>query len=313
MDINGVRRFLTENDNYTILTHISPDGDTLGCGFGLCRFLRGMGKKANVVNGDGIPHRYDFLCEDYFLQDYEEKCVIAVDIADAKLMGDRLKKYQQPGAVDLCIDHHVSNTKYAKETLLDPTAGAAAMIIYEILSGMGTITKEVAACLYTGIATDTGCFRFENTDYRAHLYASKLIETGIDFYSINRKMFELKSRKVAAAERAIVSEMKFFLNDKVAVNVISLETIKKYGVEPAELEGIPSVALTIEGVLAGVTVKEKAVGTYKISLRTTDELNASQICSDLGGGGHIRAAGCEIKGELSEVINKIVAKISEYM
>lgn len=313
MDINGVRRILNEKDNFTILTHISPDGDTLGCGFALCRFLRSRGKKANVINGDKVPHRYEFLCEGYYPQEFEEECVVAVDIADAKLMGDALKRYQEPGAVDLCIDHHISNTGYAKETLLDPTAGAAAMIMYEILSGMGEITKEVAACLYTGISTDTGCFRFENTDSRAHMYAAKLIETGIDFYTINRKMFELKSRNVAAAERAIVSQMKFYLNDKVAVNVISLDTLKKYGVELAELEGIPSVALTIEGVAAGVTVKEKTKGTYKISVRTTDELNASRICSDFGGGGHIRAAGCEIKGELCDVIDKVVAKISEYI
>ncbi len=313
MDVNSARRFLTQHDNYTILTHINPDGDTLGCGFALCRFLRGMGKKANVVNGDVLPHRYSFLYDDYYNQEFEEKCVVAVDIADPKLMGDSLEKYQKPGVVDLCIDHHISNTGYANDMLLDSSAGAAAMIIYEVLSGMGEITSEVAACLYTGIATDTGCFKFESTDSRAHIYAAKLIETGIDFYRINRKMFEIKNKNVAAAERAIVSEMKFYLNDRVAVNVISLDTIKKYGVEPAELESIPSVPLTIEGVAVGVTVKEKADRIYKISLRTAEEFNASQICSEFGGGGHIRAAGCEIKGELDDVIEKIISKISEFM
>ena len=142
MDINGVRRILNEKDNFTILTHISPDGDTLGCGFALCRFLRSRGKKANVINGDKVPHRYEFLCEGYYPQEFEEERVVAVDIADAKLMGDALKRYQEPGAVDLCIDHHISNTGYAKETLLDPTAGAAAMIMYEILSGMGEIQRR---------------------------------------------------------------------------------------------------------------------------------------------------------------------------
>ena len=236
---------------------------------------------------------------------------IAVDVADNKLLGDNLKRYQEPGAVDLCIDHHVSNTGYAEDTYLDSSAGAAAMIIYEIISEADGITKQIASCLYTGIATDTGCFKFENTDSRAHYYAAKLIEAGADYYRINRRMFEVKSKNVVAAERAITSEMKFFCQERVAVNVISLSVLQKYGVELSEIESISSFPLTIEGVCAGVTVKEKATGVYKISLRTTDELNASVICKMFGGGGHIRAAGCELKGELYEVIEKLITKISE--
>lgn len=311
MDLQGVLKALKESDNFTILTHKSPDGDTLGCGFALCAFLRKLGKHANVVNNDTIPKRYDFLCDWYSPEEFEEEFVIAVDVADNKLLGDNLKRYQEPGAVDLCIDHHVSNTGYAKDTYLDSSAGAAAMIIYEIISEADGITKQIASCLYTGIATDTGCFKFENTDSRAHYYAAKLIEAGADFYHINRRMFEVKSKNVVAAERAITSEMKFFCQERVAVNVISLSVLQKYGVELSEIESISSFPLTIEGVCAGVTVKEKATGVYKISLRTTDELNASEICKMFGGGGHIRAAGCELKGELYEVIEKLITKISE--
>lgn len=311
MDLQGVLKALKDNDNFTILTHRSPDGDTLGCGFALCAFLRNIGKHANVINSDEIPKRYDFLCDWYSPEEFEEKFVIAVDVADNKLLGDNLKKYQEPGAVDLCIDHHISNTKYAKDTLLDATAGAAAMIIYELISDAGKITAQIASFLYTGIATDTGCFKFQNTDSRAHYYAAKLIEAGADFYHINRRMFEIKSKNVVAAERAITSEMKFFCNERVAVNVISLSILQKYGVDLSEIESISSFPLTIEGVCAGVTVKEKATGVYKISLRTTEQLNASSICNAFGGGGHIRAAGCEIIGELYEVIEKLINKISE--
>lgn len=313
METQEVLKALRNNDNFTILTHKSPDGDTLGSGFALCAFLRNSGKHANVINAEELPKRYDFLYDWYTPQEFDEEFVIAVDIADTKLMGDSLKKYQEPGAVDICIDHHVSNRKYAKETCLDPTAGAAAMIMYEIISEAGGITKQIASFLYTGIATDTGCFKFQNTDSRAHMYAAKLIEAGADFYHINRKMFEVKSKNVVAAERAITSEMKFFCQERVAVNVISLSILQKYGVDLSEIEAISSFPLTIEGVCAGVTVKEKATGVYKISLRTTNELNASEICASFGGGGHIRAAGCEINGELYEVIEKVINKISEYL
>lgn len=312
MDISEVREFLRDHDNITILTHRNPDGDTLGCGFALCSALRKMGKHANVINDGEIPKRYDFLFSWYTPQDFTEQCVVAVDIADVKLMGASLEKYQQPGAVDLCIDHHISNTGYAKNTLLDATAGAAAMIVYEVLSGMdGALELLEATCLYTGIATDTGCFKFQNTDSRAHRYAADLMDHGVDIYHINRKMFEVKSKNVAAAERAIISEMKYFLSDTVAVNVITLATLAHYGIELAEIEHLTSYPLTIEGVVAGVTVKEKETGVYKISLRTTDELNASDICSAFGGGGHMRAAGCEIKGELYQVIEKVISQIAE--
>lgn len=311
MDIQGVLKAFRDNDNFIILTHKSPDGDTLGCGFALCAFLRNIGKHANVINNDVIPKRYDFLCDWYSPEEFEEKFVVAVDVADPKLLGDNLKKYQEPGAVDLCIDHHVSNKKYARDTYLDSSAGAAAMIIYEIISEADGLTTQIASFLYTGISTDTGCFKFQNTDSRAHYYAAKLIEAGADFYHINRRMFEIKSKNVVAAERAITSEMKFFCQERVAVNVISLSVLQKYGVDLSEIESISSFPLTIEGVCAGVTVKEKATGVYKISLRTTDKLNASEICGAFGGGGHIRAAGCEIKGELYEVIEKIITKISE--
>ncbi|MCD8327997.1 MAG: bifunctional oligoribonuclease/PAP phosphatase NrnA [Ruminococcus sp.] len=313
MDKQGVLKALKDNDNFTIITHKSPDGDTLGCGFAVCAYLRNIGKHANVVNNDEIPKRYGFLCDWYSPQEFDEQFVIAVDIADVNLMGDNLKKYQQSGAVDLCIDHHISNTGYAKETYVDATAGAAAMIIYEILSEENAIDQQIASMLYTGIATDTGCFKFQNTDSRAHYYAAKLIEAGADFYHINRQMFEVRSRNVVAAERAITSNMKYFCSERVAVNVISLSVLQKYGVDLSQIEAISSFPLTIEGVCAGVTLKEKATGVYKISLRTTEELNASVICNAFGGGGHIRAAGCEIKGELYEVIEKLINKISEYL
>ncbi|MCC8192458.1 MAG: bifunctional oligoribonuclease/PAP phosphatase NrnA [Ruminococcus sp.] len=313
MDKQGVIKALKDNDNFTIITHKSPDGDTLGCGFAVCAYLRSIGKHANVVNNDEIPKRYGFLCDWYSPQEFDEQFVIAVDIADVNLMGDNLKKYQQPDAVDLCIDHHISNTGYAKETYVDATAGAAAMIIYEILSEENAIDQPIASMLYTGIATDTGCFKFQNTNSRAHYYAAKLIEAGADFYHINRQMFEVKSKNVVAAERAITSNMKYFCSERVAVNVISLSVLQKYGVDLSQIEAISSFPLTIEGVCAGVTLKEKATGVYKISLRTTEELNASVICNAFGGGGHIRAAGCEMKGELYEVIEKLINKISEYL
>ena len=116
MDFSKIKSFLESCDNVTILTHKSPDGDTLGAGFALCRYLRLQGKKANVVNSDEFPERYAFLYEGYEPMKFVEKTVIAVDIADTKLLGHNLEEYEKEGKIDLCIDHHVSNKYYAKYT-----------------------------------------------------------------------------------------------------------------------------------------------------------------------------------------------------
>ena len=148
MELQEILDIFLTNDNFTILTHKSPDGDTLGSGFALCSFLRDMGKHANVLNSDQLPSRYAFLFEGYRPQEFEEKYVVAVDIADPNLIGSNLLQYQQQGAVDLCIDHHISNKNFADKTYVDGDASAAAMIIYEIIKLSGRpISDHTANCL----------------------------------------------------------------------------------------------------------------------------------------------------------------------
>ena len=109
MDFGGLKEYLETHDNYLILTHKSPDGDTLGAGFGLCGYLRDMGKRANVLNSENFPVRYNFLYDGYYVQEFEPQSVIAVDIADTQLLGSHLAGFAEEGAIDICIDHHISN------------------------------------------------------------------------------------------------------------------------------------------------------------------------------------------------------------
>ena len=170
MTFQDILKIFEENDNFLILTHKSPDGDTLGSGFALSAFLRDMGKKANVVNSDSFPKRYDLIYESYYPQEFDVKYVIAVDIADTNLLGSNLSKYAEEGAIDLCIDHHISNKYFAKQSYVEADASAAALIMYKIFKASGrNISRQIARCLYTGIATDTGCFKYENTTPQAHI------------------------------------------------------------------------------------------------------------------------------------------------
>lgn len=285
---------LLRRDRITILCHQKPDGDTLGSGFGLWHVLTGMGRTARVLCCDGLPENYAFLAPGYAPADFEEEYVVAVDVADPALLGGLRAAYE--GRVDLCIDHHPSNTRYAARLLLDDKAAAAAEIIWLLLGEMGAKIPgngPAARCLYTGIATDTGCFRFSNTTPRSLRMAADFIEAGLDTQPVNTAMFESKSRSRVALEAAVLSGIQYFFDGRCAIITVTRELQERLDVDDYQLEGLASIPREIEGVWVGATVKEKEDGC-RVSLRTTPQADASAICAAFGGGGHLRAAGCTI-------------------
>lgn len=309
-----LERFFTDHDGYTIITHRNPDGDALGTAFALAQYLMNIGKSAKVVNNDPLPSRYSFMYVNEAIdpKDFTEQTVVAVDTATEKLFGENLSGYC--GKVQLCIDHHVSNSGYAERRVLDGDASAASLVLYEFFKARGIeITDGMAKCLYTGIATDTGCFKFENTTPRAHIAAAELMTHDISAARINRNMFDLKSRDRLKVEQLAVERMEYFFDDRCTVICLSLEMMEQSGIESAEFDGIASIPLAIEGVEIGITMKQRGEKLYKLSVRTSDKLNASEICSRFGGGGHIRAAGCEIEGDREEVKEKILSVVGEFI
>ena len=179
---------------------------------------------------------------------------------------------------------------------------------------MGTkITPHIASCLYLGMVTDTGCFRFSNTTPRTLRFAAELMEKGANAAHINRVMFEIKSRERIAMERLVIENMEFFFNGKCAVLTVTEDMINSTGCDRADLDGITAISRQVEGVFIGVTVKEQADGSFKVSVRTNEPYNAQAICAEFGGGGHIRAAGCSFKCPIDEVKDKLLKKIGEIL
>lgn len=311
IDLGSAASFLKENDNFTILTHAHPDGDTLGSGIGLCLALRALGKKANVINNEEIPPKFRYL--EIEPQEIEEKTVVAVDIADVTLMGNELKeKYE--AKVDLSLDHHGSNRLFAKLNCVDSSAAAAAQIIFELVELLGVqITPQMANCFYTGISTDTGCFRYANVTPDTHRVAAKLMECGADAAKINVKMFETKTRTYAALERLALDGMQFFYDGRCALITITREMFAESGSDENECDGIAAISRQIEGVLVGVTMRERRDGTYKASVRTHNPVDASAICARLGGGGHPNAAGCQLPGTREEATKLLIDTIGEFI
>ena len=302
MTIEKVVDFLKANDNFEILTHNYPDGDCLGSGYGLCLGLQQLGKNARVIT-TALPKDFKFLLNGVKEQDFRTECVVSVDVADEKLLGCNQEKYQ--GKIDLCIDHHKSNRVDAPLKFVDDTSAAACEIIYRILTEMGvTFTKEIANCLYTGISTDTGCFRYTNTTAATLRICADLLEYGCDSGYINKVMFETKSKKRIELEREIYDRMIFCCDDKCAVIYTTLEMTK--GLEDEDTEGISSIPRQIEGVKMGITIREKPDGVYKVSVRTNGDIDACQFCRQFGGGGHAAASGCTLNGDLQSVIDTLI-------
>lgn len=310
IEINEAAEFLKANDNYLIIAHQNPDGDTLGSAFSLCHVLRGLGKKANVACEEGFPQRYIHMWDGYSDMDFVCENVVAVDIADIGLLG---KKYAHLASdVKLCIDHHISNTDYAQRTLLDSGASAASEVLYEVYMAMGvTLDKHAAECVYTGIATDTGCFRYGNTTERCHEIAAELFKAGADFLMINRRMFEIKSRARISAEGLVMRNMEFYFDGKCSVICLTKQIMDEFHTSENEFDGLASLTVQPEGVLIGITIKERGENLYKLSLRSASSIDVSALCSRMGGGGHRAAAGCTLTGTLEEVKQQILAVIGE--
>ena len=300
---------LRDNDNILILTHEYPDGDTIGSGYALCYALRETGKNADVVNFHEIPAKYRYITDGY-----ENKCtryeyIVSADVADKKLLGGELcGKYGD--AIDLCIDHHATNTGFAKYSYVDSKAAATCEIALDLISGIGCeITQRIADCLFTGLSTDTGCFKYSNVTSYTHMCAAKLISCGARAGMINRVMFDVKSRNRIALENKVMNGIKFFSGGRIALVVLTLDMLKN--TDEGDIDGISSIPRMIEGVETGITVREKAENAYKISVRCTGCVSAAAVCRKFGGGGHEKAAGCVIEGDIDDVTERIVKAAAE--
>lgn len=296
--------YLKDHDNYEILTHAYPDGDTLGSGFALCLALQQIGKNARVITTN-IPSKFTYLLKGVKEQDFEAETIISTDVAADSLLGSNMEKYA--GRIDVCIDHHGSNTITAKEKFVDRFAAATCEIVYKLFRRMKIkITEQIADCIYTGISTDTGCFRYTNTTSETMRVAAQLMDFGCNTEYINKAMFETKSKTKIQIEHAVYDTMTYCANGKCAIIYTTLDMFKSLDVGDDEMEGLASIPRQIEGVLIGITMREKEGGFFKISVRTNGNIDASEFCSQFGGGGHPAAAGCTVEGTLDEVRNKLI-------
>lgn len=304
MDFHQAAALLNKQDNILIISHRRPDGDTIGSAAALCLGLRHLGKTSYVLpNLEAHTLFAPYLSEVTASSDFVPDFVVTVDTASVELMPDNARIYQN--CVDLSLDHHGSNTGYAKQSCTMSSCAACGELIYLILKDLLPISSEIALLLYVAISTDTGCFVYSNTTAGTHRITAELFDIGFDYSWVNKRHFRRKSLRRLRLESSIIEHMQLFDEGRTAISLISLDLIEGLSLNEEDMENIAAFLEQVEGVENAVTIRELQPGENKISLRTNGNLNASKVCGFLGGGGHPAAAGCTVYATAGEAVSLI--------
>lgn len=297
LSYQAAAQWLLDHDGYLILTHVRPDGDTVGCAAALCTALREQGKTAWVLPNPKTTTIFTPYLEGLLAPEgYQPQTVVSVDMAARGLFPENAQCYLEK--VDLAFDHHPSQEFFAQNTCLDAQRAACGELMFDVIRQWGPVSQAVALPLYVAVSTDTGCFVYSNTSPATHAVAAALLATGIDFYPINRRHFRTRSFKRLQLESLLTAGMELLDEGQLAIVTLTLDMIAQVGAKEEDLDDISAFVGGVEGVHTGVTIRELRPGVCKISLRTEPgELNASAVCGKLGGGGHAAAAGATVEGD----------------
>ena len=308
MTRNECAAWLMARDNFCILTHGRPDGDTLGSAGVLCLGLRQLGKSAHVLENPGTtPFLSRCIMGMTCPEPGEGDTLVAVDVASPGMLPEAHRCCTD--RIDLRIDHHGSATSFTPAELVDPDAAACGEIIYDILMLMGaSLTKDMAWRLYIAVSTDTGCFRYANTNAHSYLVAAACAETGADLYPITQELFDTNTMGKLKLQSYIVENAKFLCGGKAAVCAIPRELEESVTWE--DMEGVPGFLRSIEGVKISATIRLSTEGC-KMSVRAVPGFDAAAVCRKFGGGGHKGAAGATLALSLAEAEKMAAAALTE--
>lgn len=312
MDMLKTAEMLRKMDDVLIITHRRPDGDAIGCGTALCHCLKKLGKTAWVLENPDITERYMPYFEGIVAPaDFQPENVVTVDSASIGMLCDGAEKYL--GHIDLAIDHHGSHEKYAEYVWVDASAAACGEMVLSIVEELcGQIPEECAEPLYLAISTDTGCFQYSNTSANTLMAAAKLKAAGVDTYSVNKIMFGTKSMARLKLESMLVAGMEMYAGGKVCVMTLTQQMMTDTGATDNDIDDIAGFPRVVEGVDIGIMIRELAGGKSKCSLRSAGKANSSDICAELGGGGHPGAAGVSWNGHYSELKKLMLEAVAKH-
>ena len=309
--IDNILEEINKAQTIAILTHENPDGDAIGSALALYNALKQMGKNPDIIIPE-YPRIFEFLSgtdeikKESIIEKYD--LAISVDCATIKMLNG-FAKYFENAKFKISIDHHGTNTMYADINFVNPDAPACSQIMIFVLEQLNVdITKEIGACILTGIITDTGGFKYQGVTAETFEFVAWLLNKGVNVSQIYRRVLQIKTKANFELNRIATNRLEFFENGKVAYTYITKEDEDKIGAETGDHEGIVEVGRDIEGVEVSIFVRQIEKGC-KVSLRSNEYVNVSDVCLIFGGGGHQRAAGALMQGTIEQVKEKILYQV----
>ena len=311
---NETARFLLEHDNYLILSHRRPDGDTTGSSAALCLGLRQLGKTAFVLENKEVSDRFRWLHEGLTKAAAEGgETIVSTDVASPSMLPESFQSLL--GNIALRIDHHGSATSFTDMELVEPGSASCAELVLDVLNLMGVKPeKAIAEAVYVGTSTDTGCFRYANTSAHTFETAAACAAAGARIYELNQELFETNTLARLKMQGWIVDHMKMLAGGTMAVCAIPRGIEEELGVTPDDMDNISSFPRTVAGVCVAATLRETAEGDTKISVRAVPGYDAAKVTEKFGGGGHKGAAGASLKMPLNEAalaVEKAMLELGE--
>ena len=303
--------WLAERDNFCILTHRKPDGDTVGSAAALCLVLRKLGKKAWVLENPELTAKLAWLHEDLTTaQPGEKDILVCVDVASPGMLPKAFEQYRD--RIELRIDHHSTATSFTPYELVEPQTAACGEIIYDIMMEMWVeMDEKIAQAMYVAVSTDTGCFRFSNTTAHTFLVAAACASAGAPVYEINQEMFETNSLARLRVQGWMAENARFFADGKMVVCAISRAVEASLGADEDDMDNISGFPRTIAGVKMAATLRENSEDGVKLSIRAVPGYDAAAVCAKFGGGGHKGAAGASIALPLEEAAKAVETAMLE--
>ncbi len=303
---------LRERDGFLIITHRRPDGDTLGSASALCLILRALGKTAYLFRNPEVTPRYRWLVDGLEADtDFAPETVLSVDVGDLSLFPVDAAVWGH--RVDLSIDHHDSARAFSRALWSNARAAATGEMILRLADALEVpLDENMADAIYTAISTDTGCFRFSNVTADTFRTAARCVEAGADVAGLNLELFIIKSPSRLKLEGEVQHSLEFFESGRIAIVKITRAMLDATHASVDDQDGIAAIPRNVEGVEIGITVTEQEEDC-KVSVRTSSRINAADICSRFGGGGHRAAAGCNIAEDINTAGEQLVAAAREVL
>lgn len=313
LKLQAVRAFIEQGDDFLLTTHVNSDADGLGACMALARLLQGLGKRADIGLPDPPAEQCYFLAgwpdvhhyADLDLSGYSS--AIIVDCPSLDRIGP-VRENLPTGLRILNIDHHHGNDSFGEINLTEEISSTCELV-YHLVAGLGyEIDASMATQLYTGIIFDTGSFRFSLTKPSTFAVAGALVQLGVRLDDIANHVFGNKSFGSVKQLGLAIDSMQLHLADRVAVLHLNREDM-----QAGDPDEVVNYGLMVKGVEVAVLLKEQEPQRYRVSLRSRDTVNVSEVAELFGGGGHSRASGLRLEGEASEITEKILAEIGRYL